>query len=86
MPLAAPEPGPLSSNELTMTQELIANMLGVAARVVTEAAGKLQRRGDRLQPRQDHRAGPSEAGGAGVRVLRGGEARIRPPAAEGRAA
>ena len=32
----------LSSNELSMTQELIANMLGVRREGVTEAAGKLQ--------------------------------------------
>lgn len=32
----------LSSNELTMTQELIANMLGVRREGVTEAAGKLR--------------------------------------------
>ncbi|TAK43014.1 MAG: Crp/Fnr family transcriptional regulator, partial [Betaproteobacteria bacterium] len=35
----------LSSNELTMTQELIANMLGVRREGVTEAAGKLQTEG-----------------------------------------
>jgi len=35
----------LSGNELTMTQELIANMLGVRREGVTEAAGKLQRAG-----------------------------------------
>jgi len=35
----------LSGNELTMTQELIANMLGVRREGVTEAAGKLQTRG-----------------------------------------
>lgn len=35
----------LSSNELTMTQELIANMLGVRREGVTEAAGQLQRAG-----------------------------------------
>ncbi|NOT10378.1 MAG: Crp/Fnr family transcriptional regulator [Methylococcaceae bacterium] len=35
----------LESNELTMTQELIANMLGVRREGVTEAAGKLQRAG-----------------------------------------
>jgi CRP-like cAMP-binding protein len=32
----------LNSNQLTMTQELIANMLGVRREGVTEAAGKLQ--------------------------------------------
>ena len=35
----------LSSNNLTMTQELIANMLGVRREGVTEAAGKLQSKG-----------------------------------------
>jgi CRP-like cAMP-binding protein len=35
----------LASNELTMTQELIANMLGVRREGVTEAAGKLQSAG-----------------------------------------
>jgi len=35
----------LSSNDLDMTQELIANMLGVRREGVTEAAGKLQRAG-----------------------------------------
>jgi CRP-like cAMP-binding protein len=35
----------LSSNELTMTQELIANMLGVRREGVTTAAGHLQRDG-----------------------------------------
>jgi CRP-like cAMP-binding protein len=35
----------LASNELSMTQELIANMLGVRREGVTEAAGKLQAAG-----------------------------------------
>ncbi|MGM0616326.1 MAG: Crp/Fnr family transcriptional regulator, partial [Pseudomonadota bacterium] len=35
----------LDNNELHMTQELIANMLGVRREGVTEAAGKLQRMG-----------------------------------------
>jgi CRP-like cAMP-binding protein len=35
----------LTSNELSMTQELIANMLGVRREGVTEAAGKLQTAG-----------------------------------------
>jgi CRP-like cAMP-binding protein len=43
----------LSSNELKMTQELIANMLGVRREGVTEAAGKLQRQGV-IQYRRGH--------------------------------
>jgi hypothetical protein len=35
----------LSSDTLTMTQELIANMIGVRREGVTEAAGKLQKLG-----------------------------------------
>jgi len=36
----------LSNNEVSMTQELIANMLGVRREGVTEAAGKLQQAGE----------------------------------------
>jgi DNA-binding MarR family transcriptional regulator len=35
----------LASNELTMTQELIAQMLGMRRESITEAAGKLQKMG-----------------------------------------
>jgi Mn-dependent DtxR family transcriptional regulator len=35
----------LASNDLVMTQELIANMLGVRREGVTEAAGRLQKLG-----------------------------------------
>ena len=47
----------LASNELSMTQELIANMLGVRREGVTEAAGKLAKcRVDPLQQGSHHRA------------------------------
>src|SRR6185436_11027147 len=69
----------LATNELKMTQELIANMLGVRREGVTEAAG---RRVDRVQPRPYHDHQPPEARKARVRVLRGRQDRIRPPPAE----
>ena len=43
----------LASNEVTMTQELIANMLGVRREGVTESAGKLQADG-LIQYRRGH--------------------------------
>ena len=43
----------LAGNELSMTQELIANMLGVRREGVTEAAGKLQAQG-LIQYRRGH--------------------------------
>jgi CRP-like cAMP-binding protein len=43
----------LPGDELTMTQELIANMLGVRREGVTEAAGKLQAQG-LIQYRRGH--------------------------------
>jgi CRP-like cAMP-binding protein len=60
----------LPRNELKMTQELIANMLGVRREGVTEAAGHLQAAGiDPLHARTDHRAGPRENGRTSLRVL-----------------
>ena len=66
----------LPSNELVMTQELIANMLGVRREGVTEAAGKLQAAG-LIQYSRGH----IKTGRARMRVLRGGEKRIRALAA-----
>jgi len=51
----------LESDELTMTQELIANMLGVRREGVTEAAGKLQSAG-LIQYRRGHIAVVDRAG------------------------
>ena len=72
----------LSSNELVMTQELIANMLGVRREGVTDAAGNLQKAGsDPVQSRPHHGAGSPRSGGAHLRMLCGGEEGIRPVAA-----
>jgi len=72
----------LPSNELRMTQELIANMLGVRREGVTEAAGKLQAAGvidyGRGRISVIDRA---SFGNSLVRVLSGREDRIRPPPA-----
>ena len=70
----------LSSNELVMTQELIANMLGVRREGVTEAAGKLQKLGAiQLPARAHHGSGPSGARAALLRVLRGRQEGNRSP-------
>jgi CRP-like cAMP-binding protein len=68
----------LSSNQLNMTQELIANMLGV------RREGRHGRRRqaasawrDQVRPGAYHRARPAKAGDAVVRVLRRGEKRNR---------
>ena len=72
----------LPGDELLMTQELIANMLGVRREGVTEAAGNLQAEGlIQLQPRPHQGARSCGAGKARLRVLRGGEKRDRPLAA-----
>ena len=68
----------LPSNELIMTQELIANMLGVRREGVTEAAGKLQGAGViRYSRGRITVLDRAEARSAGVRVLRGRAARDR---------
>ena len=61
----------LRSNELVMTQELIANMLGVRREGVTEAAGNLQKDG-LIRYRRGHITVLDRAGAraAHLRVLR----------------
>lgn len=73
----------LPSNRLEMTEELIANMLGVPGEGVAAAADMLQAQG-LIQPRRDHGARPCEARAARLRMLRRGQARVRAPAAPAR--
>ncbi len=74
----------LQGSELVMTQELIANMLGVRREGVTEAALKLQRAGlIHYVGGHIHRAGPEGIGGARLRMLCSGEEGVRPPSSGG---
>ena len=58
------------SHELTMTQELVASMLGVRREGITEAAGKLQQSGLHPLPARTHRsARPVGSRDTRVRVL-----------------
>ena len=72
----------LSSNELVMTQELIASMLGVRREGVTEAGrAPAAARFDPLQPWPYQGAGPGWPGRSGLRVLPRGQEGVRPVAA-----
>lgn len=62
----------LPSNELSMTQELIANMLGVR-REGGGCGSPAGRRPDSLPARQDHRSRSATAGAAMLRMLPGRE-------------
>jgi hypothetical protein len=70
----------LQANELVMTQELIANMLGVRREGVTEAALKLQQAGLIRYARPHHGARPNWVREAQLRVLFSSQKRIRPTA------
>ena len=71
----------LPSNELVMTQELVASMLGVRREGITEAAGNLQRAG-LIRYRRGHISVLERSGleSARVRVLRRRQEGTGPPA------
>jgi CRP-like cAMP-binding protein len=69
----------LPSNKLTMTQER-QHARGAPRRGHGGRGEVAERRPDPLQPGPHHRAGPAGPGGPGLRVLRGGQAGVRPPA------
>jgi CRP-like cAMP-binding protein len=72
----------LPSNKLSMTQELIANMLGVRREGGHRSRGQApEARRHRVQPRAYHRARQAPVGAALLRVLSCGEERDRSSAA-----
>ena len=74
----------LPDNKLTMTQELIANMLGAPRRCHRSGRQIAKNRRHRLLPWAYHRARPQQAGSPELRVLRGGQTGKRPFAAPAR--
>ena len=72
----------MQGNDVGMTQELIANMLGVRRESVTAAAQTAsEARADPLYARPHRRPRPSRPGAARLRVLRGGPEGVRAVAA-----
>jgi CRP-like cAMP-binding protein len=68
------------SNELAVTHELIASMLGVRREGVTQGHGKAAESGTHpLQPRPHDRPRPQQARSTGMRVLCGRQTGIRAP-------
>src|SRR5260370_28215660 len=74
----------LASNKLTMTQELIANMLGVRREGVTDAAGEVQKIGGVQNNRgQITPANSTPPGGAVCATYHVVERRTAPPPPQG---
>jgi hypothetical protein len=63
------------NEQLLMTQELLAEMLGVRRTTVTLLAQELRKGQCAVQPRQDCHPQPSRARGLRLRMLRRGQAR-----------